>query len=305
MTLSDITNSLVASLGANAFAQTDRTRADAQAGAAFGNTANARAANAATGSDAVTRALDQADQRIEQQRSSTEVRLSAFGQLRSSVAQLQESAAALANGANGANNANAANTTNPVTSGNGANTANTVNAADASRNAATRFVNAFNQARSTANQVTQGSSGALAGDGRAATAASQLNRTLSDDSRQQLRSIGINANQDGTLSIDQQRFNQALQDNAQGVGNALARVGTQVQQSTTRQLEDNGAINRSIDTLSARASQLQTQQAAQQQLAQQFQQQDRSQQQESANQFSAVNAINASGIAAYQKIFSL
>ncbi|HWU85390.1 MAG TPA: flagellar filament capping protein FliD, partial [Rhodocyclaceae bacterium] len=240
------------------------------------------------------------------QRSSTEVRLSAFGQLRSSVAQLQESAAALANGANGANNANAANATNSGNSGNGANTANAVNAADASRSAATRFVNAFNQARSTANQVTQGSSGALAGDGRAAIAASQLSRTLSDDSRQQLRSIGINANQDGTLSIDQQRFNQALQDNAQGVGNALARVGTQVQQSTTRQLDDNGAINRSIDTLSARASQLQTQQAAQQQLAQQFQQQDRSQQQQdNANQFSAVNAINASGIAAYQKIFSL
>lgn len=288
MTLSDITNSLVASLGANTLAQTDRTRTDAQAGAAFGSTANARAANAATGSDAVARALDQADQRVEQQRSSTEVRLSAFGQLRSSVAQLQESAAALANNANGAN------------------TVPPADAADASRSAATRFVNAFNQARSTANQVTQSSSSALAGDGRAAIAASQLSRTLSDDSRQQLRNIGINANPDGTLGIDQQRFNQALQDNAQGVGDALARVGAQVQQSTTRQLDDAGAINRSIDTLSARASQLQTQQAAQQQLAQQFQQQNQAQQQQdNANQFSALNAINASGIAAYQKIFSL
>lgn len=255
-----------------------------------------RASSVADSSDAVNRALDAASQGIDQQRSSTQVSLSAFGQLRSSVDQLQQSSQAL--------------TSNEST-----------NTPEEARAAAQTFIDAYNKARITANNVTNRDTGALADNGRALVAASQLSRALDSGSQEQLRQIGINRNQDGTLSLDQQRFQQALQNSPQQVSSSLATVGQQVQDATSQQLASSSQLSRGAATLSDRAQVLATQQARIEQAVQQQKaaQEERSQQDQTSAQQQAqqlasqqttdagnrLNAIAASGIAAYQRIFSL
>jgi flagellar capping protein FliD len=255
-----------------------------------------RASSVADSNDAVSRALDAASQGIDQQRSSTQVSLSAFGQLRSSVDQLQQSSQAL--------------TSNEST-----------NTPEEARAAAQTFIDAYNKARITANNVTNRDTGALADNGRALVAASQLSRALDSGSQEQLRQIGINRNQDGTLSLDQQRFQQALQNSPQQVSSSLATVGQQVQDATSQQLASNSQLSRGAATLSDRAQALATQQARIEQAVQQQKaaQEERSQQDQTSAQQQAqqlasqqttdagnrLNAIAASGIAAYQRIFSL
>lgn len=265
MTLNNIADSLGASLFAASFGQTERTRS-----------------SAAAGSDTVSQALDAASQRLGQQRSSTEVTLSSFGELRSSVAQLQQSSQTLGD-------------------------SESTNTPEEARAAAQNFVAAYNNAQATANRVTDREGGALADNGRALVAASQLSRTLDSSSQEQLRQIGINRNQDGSLSIDQQRFQQALQNNLPQVGNALAGAGQQVQESTTRQLEGNSQLNRGLDAQTARTNELRAQQ-------QQFEQLAQSQQDQAArtqvqptnnNDVDRINAIAAAGIATYQRILAL
>jgi len=276
MTVNDLVSNIGSSLLSSVYGQTGR------------------ASSAADSNDVISRAFDAADQRIEQQRSSTQVSLSAYGQLRSSVDQLEKSSQAL--------------TENEST-----------NTPEEARAVAQTFVDAYNKARITANNVTNGESGALADDGRAVVAASQLSRALDSNSQEQLRQIGINRSQDGTLSIDQQRFQQALQNNPQQVGSALAAVGQQVQDATSQQLASGSQLSRGAATLSEKAKSLATQQAqvqeaAQQQQAAQEEQQDQTVTQQQAQQLaiqqaadtsSRLNAITASGIAAYQRVFSL
>ena len=262
MTLTDITASLGASLLSSSLGQAERTRTSVS-------------------TDAVTQALDRAGQRIESQRSSTEVRLSAFGQVRSAVAQLQDSSQALTA---------TENTDTP----------------EETRAAAEAFVSAFNNAQGTANRAINGTpgteegntDGALSGDGRASIAASELSRTLNNASSEALRSIGINRSQDGTLNVDRQRFEQALQNDPQGVSSALAEVGRQVEQASSRQLEGNSNLNRAVENLSRQAQALETQQATQQALADNLQQAT----EDAAARF---NFTAASGIRAYEQIFTL
>ena len=249
MTLTDITASLGASLLSSSLGQAERTRTSVS-------------------TDAVTQALDRAGERIESQRSSTEVRLSAFGQVRSAVAQLQDSSQALTA---------TENTDTP----------------EETRAAAEAFVSAFNNAQDTGN-----TDGALSGDGRASIAASELSRTLNNASSEALRSIGINRSQDGTLNVDRQRFEQALQNDPQGVSSALAEVGRQVEQASSRQLEGNSNLNRAVENLSRQAQALEAQQATQQQLADNLQQAT----EQAATRF---NFVAASGIRAYEQIFAL
>lgn len=234
-----------------------------------------------TSTSAVNDALDQSSQRLARQQSSTEVQLSAFSQVRSAIAQLQDSSKALT----------ATDNTDTL---------------DETRRAAANFTNAFNNARDTADRTINGkpgtedgnTDGALSGDGHANVAASQLSRTLSSTSTEALRSIGINRDQNGTLSIDQQRFEQALQSNPQQVSSTLANVGQQVEQTTSRQLEGSSNISRAVDNLSRQTQQLEAQQQTQQELVDSLQQATNA----AANQF---NFSTTNGIRDYERIFSL
>lgn len=248
MIVSDIADTLGASLIASTLGQSERSRSP-RAGA----------------SDAVSPTSERAEPRVEQQSASTQVSLSASGQLRSSVAQLQESSAALADDTN----------------------------TPAERSAAAQnFVNAYNNAQAAARSVMSEDEGAIAEDDRAAIA-NQINRSLDDNSRERLRQIGIASGQDGTLSLDQQRFQRALQNDAQQVGSALAEVDRQVQEATSRPLD--AQTDRTISTPDIQA-------AAPAEQSPQPQETQRVQDQSAADAF---NAIAASGIATYQKIFAL
>lgn len=265
MTLNDIASSLGASLLTASSGQAERARSP---------------------TPSVAQALDRAGQRLEAQQSSTEVRLSAFGQLRSAVAELRDSGSALAASEN-------------------------TDTPEKARAAAEQFVSTFNNAQATANRTINGrpgepeanadspnTDGALSGDGRANVAASQLSRTLNDASAEALRSIGINRERNGTLSIDQQRFSQALQNDPQAVSAALTQAGQQVEQASSRQLEDGGNLDRAVANLSRQSRQLEAQQAEQRAFAETLQQAT----EQAANR---LNFVAASGIRAYEKIFAL
>lgn len=265
MTLNDIASSLGASLLTAASGQPERARSQAPS---------------------ITQALDRAGQRLEAQQSSTEVRLSAFGQFRSAVADLRDSSQALTA---------TENTDTP----------------EKALAAAERFVSTFNTAQATAERTINGqprertpgadslnTDGALSGDGRANVAASQLSRTLNDASAEALRNIGIQRERNGTLSIDQQRFSQALQNDVQTVSDALAQVGQQVEQASSSQLEDGGNLDRAMENLSRQSRQLEARQAEQQAFVDTLQQ--------ATDQTAArLNIVAANGIRAYEKIFAL
>lgn len=154
------------------------------------------------------------------------------------------------------------------------------------RVAAQNFVNAYNDVQRTADGGANGSS-----------TATQLAQTLRNNDNR-LSDIGINSNADGTLSLDRQRFEQAAQSNPQdvGIGEALANVGQQVQGTTSQLNRNSSDSNAGSETANA----------AQQQAAQQQQDQLSAQQQvQEQPAIDQLNAINASGAAAYQKVFTL
>ncbi len=265
MTLNDIVSRLGASLLPASSGQAERARSTAPS---------------------VAEALDRAGQRIEAQQSSTEVRLSAFGQLRSAVAGLRDSSTTLS-------------------------TRESTDTPEKARAAAEQFVSAFNTAQTTAARTINGkpkastadterntTDGVLSGDSRANVAASQLSRTLDNASTDALRSIGINRERNGTLSVDQQRFSQALQDDPQAVSAALAQVGRQVEQTSSSQLEDGANLDRAVANLSRQSRQFEAQQAALQAFAE-------TSQKAAEQATSSLNLLAANGIRAYEKIFAL
>lgn len=257
LNISDLASSLSAYTSADAIGQTARTRAS-------------------SGSDAISKALGQATERLSQQRESAQVRLSAFGQIKSAVAELQSSSKALTDATN-------------------------TDTAEEATKTAQNFVSAFNTARTVANRAINGdgeTEGALATDSRARVAANEVNRSLDRSSSKALSAIGITTNQDGTLSLDKQKFEQALQSAPQQVSDTLSAAGQQVEQSTSRQLQNTSNVNRSISTLNTQVRNLESQQANQQNLIELMQRST-----EQAN--NRLNAISASGIASYQKIFNL
>jgi hypothetical protein len=253
MNVSDIASSLGASLLASTLGQPERVRSRPE-----------------LNNDPTTQALDQVNQRFQEQQSSTQVSLSAFGQIQSAVDRLQASGRPMRDNES-------------------------TNTPDEARSVAKNFIDAYNNARDVANRLT-GENGALSSDNRAQVAASQLSRTLDSNSRSELNAIGINTNSNGTLSIDTQRFEQALQDNNQAVSRALANVGQQVEETSTRTVEN--TVSRSVDNLETQNRALEAQQAQQQELVDNLQQAT----EQATAQF---NSVAASGIRSYEKIFSL
>lgn len=254
MNISDIASSLGATLLASSLGQSERARARPEE----------------LNTSATTRALDQASQRLEDQQSSTQVRLSAFGQIQSAVERLQASGRPMRDNES-------------------------TNTPDEARSVVKNFVEAYNNARDVANRTT-GENGALADDNRAQVAASQLSRTLDSTSRTQLNAIGITTSSNGTLSIDTQRFEQALQEDNQAVSRTLANVGQQLEETTTATVEN--TVNRSVANLEAQNRALEAQQTQQQDLVDNLQQAT----ERAAAQF---NFSAASGIRIYEQIFSL
>ena len=218
--------------------------------------------------DQATGAFDLASQRIGQQVSTTNVQLSAFGQIKSSFVDIQSAAKSLS--APGKTS-----TTEDITK------------------AVQTFASAYNNATSTVNTALTGdgkSPGALAGNALANLTSFDLKRVVtSGTNTADLKKIGVNANKDGTLSVDTKALQSAVQD-------TLAKVGAQAGQVSQKELASNGNVGSSVNTLSTRANYLTAQATAQQKLA-------TDSQNAVLQQSSIVNNNAASGIAAYMQMF--
>ena len=223
--------------------------------------------------DRITQAFARASSRLTQQIDSTNVQLSAFGQIKSSFAAAQTAANALTT--------TAANQT--------------ATGVDV-RKAVQAFVDSFNQAAGTAGAAVN-LTGALANQGRAALANSDLTASITAGSGiTELRQLGITRNQNGTLTLDTNALDQAFQSNSAQVRGAMTQLGQQVGTRLGGELTATGNVGASVATLTQRSETLATQQTTQdQKIAAALQ----SIQQQSAK----INYSTATGLAAYQALF--
>ena len=229
--------------------------------------------------DPITAAFNKAGNRIEQQIGTTQVQLSAFGQIKGAFAELQSASKAVSNPQQTAT-------------------------ADDLKAAIGNFVAAYNKTNKvlgTATQAAQGQSttaGALSGDNRARLAGNDLTRAVGGSSTlASLKSVGVVQNKDGSLALDNKALDNALKANPDQVRNVFATVGTQVEKTASAELANNGNVGASVNALSKRNAVLVAQQSAQQD-------QQVAAQRQLDKQSALVNNVFASGVAAYQRTFA-
>ncbi len=107
---------------------------------------------------------------------------------------------------------------------------------DEARNTIGGFVEGYNQLMQTVNKLTEWDAeaergGPLNGDSTVRMVVSRLQQTIStpveglDGPYQSLADLGFQTNKDGTLSVDQARLNQAIDEDMEAVGHLFARSG--------------------------------------------------------------------------------
>lgn len=230
-----------------------------------------------SGTDQVAAAFEKAESRVTKQLESTKVQLSAYGQIKAAFADVQTASKAL---------------TDPKQ---------TATVEDVKKVAGS-FVDAYNKANKAVSVATQNAGkevGALANDARARIAGSDLRRSVAEgNSLADLKKVGITQNKDGSLAIDTKALESAFQANPEQVRSTLASVGTQVDNTATRELAKSGNVGSSVTALSNRSRNLEAQQSTQQGLAAAAQRQI-------DQQTARLNPDNAfaSGVAAYLRTF--
>ena len=188
---------------------------------------------AASRVDPVQKAFTNATERLQKARDVTTAQISAYGQVKSGFARVEDSGKALAA------------------------TKATTGTEDLKKNLQ-GFVNAYNDARNAASRTDTG---------KAAVASRDLQRATSTDSvRADMQSLGITRSQDGSLKLDTKALASALQANPDAVRGAASRVGSTVQQTAKSALANNGSIGMSMNALNARDQGIATRQAAQQKM---------------------------------------
>jgi flagellar capping protein FliD len=207
---------------------------------ASGLSASSVSSFSATQGERVSVALRKPVEALSRQTESTRVRLSAFGQVQSAAAEVQFAA----------RNLQDARQTSTVTD---------------ARKAAETFVKAYNNERSTLAQATNAGNstnapGVLVDDGRARIAASQLQRTVTDNAGA-FRDAGITVQKNGSLSIDARAFEAAFNTNPSAVTQALGSVGRAAEATAARQLSSTGSLGASVNSLSNRVQELENRQA--------------------------------------------
>lgn len=235
-----------------------------------------QASSASGSASATSAALARPSARLQQETDSARVKLSAFGQVQSAAAQVQSSSRALQNSARITN-------------------------ADEAKKVAEQFVSAFNTERAALQGATQSASrgqaaGALAGDGRAQVAATQLQQ-LTGANASSLQAAGINVQQDGSLAVDAKAIQTAFQQNPQAAVQALGNVGRAAETMAVRQLGATGAVGSAVLSLGNRVQNLEERQSDMQTRAAQAQQ--------AIDSASRRYGFGVSGTNAYTGIFGL
>lgn len=228
--------------------------------------------------DPIAAAFNKANNRIEQQIGTTQVQLSAFGQIKGAFAELQTASKAVSNPQQTAS-------------------------ADDLKAAIGNFVAAYNKTTkalgtATAAQGQNTAAGALSGDSRARLAGNDLTRSVAGGSTlASLKSVGVIQNKDGSLALDNKTLENAMKANPDQVRSVFATVGAQVEKTASAELANNGNVGASVKALSKRNADLAAQQSAQQD-------QQVAAQRQLDKQSALVNNIFASGVAAYQRTFA-
>lgn len=228
--------------------------------------------------DPVAAALRRPVEQLVTQTESTRVRLSAFGQVQSAVADVQTAAKGLQDSKQ-------------------------LQTVDSARKAAEAFVKAYNAEGSTTAALSRRgdyrtSAGVLADDSRVRSTSSELQRTVRNN-QSALQQAGFTRQNDGTLAIDAKAFDAAFAKDANAVRQSLGAVGSQAEAVTTRQLSASGTVGSAVSSLTSKVAGLEHSQASLQALF------DQSQRvvQEQSSRFNV--GPFATGVAAYKGIFSL
>jgi len=226
---------------------------------------------------AITKAFEQADKRVQQQRDVTSAQLSSFGKLKSSFVDVQGTAKALVNLKADAN------------------------ATDLGK-AASAFVTAFNSAVKTA-QSSQTQAASVGEATSARRAGTDLRQTISNNSSlaDGLKNIGITQQADGSLALDSTKFQAAVQADPAALRATVTQLGQQGQALATRELADTGNVGSTLKALDNRSRSLQARQAEQQSALASLQANANPQANPQANAYG--NRV-ATGLAAYNNIFA-
>ncbi len=117
--------------------------------------------------------------------------------------------------------------------------------------------------------------------------------------RTDFQALGVRQQADGRLVFDSATFAAAVKDNPSGTNTAANRIGQEIAQVADRTLSDNSRLNIALKNLNTQAGNLESRQTAQQAMA------DAAQASAEQAGLRLNSALTASGIASYQKIFSL
>ena len=201
-------------------------------------TATQAAATAAA--NPITASLNKATTRLQTQLDTATANLSALGKFKSSVTVAQASAKSLT-------------------------TLKSNSSSDDVKKALTAFISDFNSmvaATKTAATDTSGVGTISRGMTRAMTA---------DFSKvDALRQMGFTKASDGTLKLDDAKFEAAFKAGSASVQNTLAKLGQLVDKSATQELGSDGRLSSSMSAFSSKSSTLQLQQSALLKAAQQY-----------------------------------
>ena len=162
---------------------------------------------------------------------SSVVQLSSFGQVKSSLADIQNKARALLT------------------------VSKSPNLADF-KVVVQAFVQSLNSIRKTVSDLTS-EKGALNGDSRPSQALSDINKAVdgpNGSAISALKDLGISQQGNGAYSVDQKQLEKAFQDNPQNASSVIADLASRVTQATDKQLSVSGVIGKKVKDLSARVS---------------------------------------------------
>ena len=186
-------------------------------------------------SSAVQGAFTKAAARIDSKIASTNVQVSAYGQVKSSVAQLQDAAKNLSSGK-------------------------ATTLADVKKGVQS-LVDAYNSARTATTAVTGTSTAAS----KAATALNDTVTATANSSN--LQKLGVTVAKDGSLSLNTKALEAAYQSSASSVQTAATSVGKALASTASDVLASKGTLSTTIDSLNTKVQTLETQRTNQQNAA--------------------------------------
>jgi len=164
---------------------------------------------------------------------STVTQLSSYGQVKSSLADLQDRASALKN------------LNQPPTLSD-------------FKGVVQAFVQSFNSITQSVNNLTS-KKGALNTESRPSQALNDIRKAAGGtkgNALSSLKELGISQQTDGTFAIDRKQLEKSFKDNQKDTLSAVSDLASRVMQATDKLLSDNGAIGKKVNDLSARVNEL-------------------------------------------------